>query len=66
MNLYIVDRDSHVGSPRYTEKCRAIEESRKIIILLSNSYLASPSCLSEADLVAGKLIRAILRIIGEL
>ena len=54
MKLYVVDRDSVIGSPRYTEKCRAIEESRKIIILLSNSYLANPSCLAEADLVAGE------------
>ena len=49
----MVDRDSAVGSRKYTEKCRAVEESRKIIILLSNSYLGNPSCLAEADLIAG-------------
>ena len=56
----MVDRDSAVGSPKYTEKCRAIEESRKIIILLSNSYLANPSCLAEADLVAGKKVNLLM------
>ena len=51
--MYVVDRDSLAGSPKYTERCRAVESSRKIIILLSNSYLANPTCLSEADLAAG-------------
>ncbi|XP_067943405.1 toll-like receptor 7 [Watersipora subatra] len=52
LKLYIVDRDSAAGSLKHTEQCRAIEASRKIIVLLSNSYLANPSCLTEADLLA--------------
>ena len=53
MKVYAVDRDSLGGSAKHTERCRAIENSRKIIIVLSNSYLANPTCLSEADLLAG-------------
>ncbi|XP_067943406.1 toll-like receptor 13 [Watersipora subatra] len=53
LKLYIVDRDSAAGSLKHTEQCRAIEASRKIIVLLSNSYLANPSCLTEANLLVG-------------
>ncbi|XP_067939559.1 toll-like receptor 13 [Watersipora subatra] len=52
LKLYIVDRNSAAGSLKHTEQCRALEASRKIIVLLSNSYLANPSCLSEANLLA--------------
>ena len=63
LQLYVVDRDATVGSPKYTEKCRAVEGSRKIIILLSNSYLANPSCLAEADLVAGKMYKLVNNVV---
>ena len=53
--LFIHERDSEIGTEKYTELCTAVEDSRKLIILLSNSYLASAACLNEANLLAIKL-----------
>ena len=54
IRCYIHDRDSEIGTEKYTELCQAVEDSRKLVIILSNSYLANPSCLNEANLLAGK------------
>ena len=52
--LYIRDRNSIMARQHYTEMCHAVDDSRKLIILLSNSYLTSNLCLNEANLLAGK------------
>ena len=60
MCLYIRDRDAEVGAMRFANICQAIEDSRKIIILLSSSYAASDSCLNEANMLAGTLMTLFL------
>ncbi|XP_067937424.1 toll-like receptor 2 [Watersipora subatra] len=50
LQLYIPDRDALPGSNVSTEMIRAMEKSRKIIIVLSNSFLRSPHCKEQADL----------------
>ena len=52
--LFLQDRDAFVGAPHHTDKCEALATSRKVIIVLSNSYMTSSQCKGEADL-AGKL-----------
>ena len=52
--LFLQDRDAFVGAPHHTDKCEALATSRKVIIVLSNSYMVSSQCKGEADL-AGKL-----------
>ena len=51
--LYIHDRDALPGTPVFAEMIKAMDKSRKIILVLSNSYLQSPQCIGQADL-AGK------------
>ena len=48
------DRDSLVGETMYSGLVSAMESSRKIIVLLSNSFLRSDKCKGLADL-AGML-----------
>ncbi|XP_067936562.1 uncharacterized protein [Watersipora subatra] len=50
LKLYIADRDALPGCNVYTEMIRAMEKSRKIIIVLSNSFLRRPNCKGQADL----------------
>ncbi|XP_067937206.1 toll-like receptor 13 [Watersipora subatra] len=50
LKLYITDRDALPGSNVYTEMIKAMEKSRKIIIVLSNSFLRRPLCKGQADL----------------
>ncbi|XP_067937204.1 toll-like receptor 3 [Watersipora subatra] len=50
LKLYITDRDVLPGSNVYTEMIKAMEKSRKIIIVLSNSFLRRPRCKGQADL----------------
>ncbi|XP_067937203.1 toll-like receptor 3 [Watersipora subatra] len=50
LKMYITDRDSLPGSNVYTEMIRAMEKSRKIIIILSNSFLRRPHCKGQVDL----------------
>lgn len=47
--MFIQDRDAEPGSQIHFECCNALETSRKVLIILSNSYLESPSCLSDAS-----------------
>ena len=54
INLFIHEGDSEIGTEKYTGLCQAIQISRKLIILLNNSYLANSACLNEANLLAGK------------
>lgn len=44
------------GSRRFTEREVALRKSKRILIVVSNSYLRSVECLSEADL-SGKTFR---------
>ena len=39
-----------MGAPQHTDNCTALATSRKVIIVLSNSYMASSKCKGEADL----------------
>ena len=48
--MYIHDRDALPGTHIFTEMITAMEKSRKIIIVLSNSYLKNPRCKGQADL----------------
>ena len=50
IKLYIHDRDSLPGTEIFTEMIKAMEKSRKIILVLSNSYLRSSQCRGQADL----------------
>ena len=50
IKLYIHDRDSLPGAEIFTEMIKAMEKSRKIILVLSNSYLRSSQCRGQADL----------------
>ena len=53
IKLYIHDRDALPGTPVFTEIITAMEKSRKIILVLSNSYLMSQQCKGQADLAGG-------------
>ena len=59
LKLYIHDRDALPGTHVFTEMITAMEKSRKIILVLSNSYLRSPQCKGQADL-AGSLYNTLL------
>lgn len=48
-------RDSGIGGHKFEELCQVMRQSRKIIIVVSNSFLERPECNSEAAF-AGKLI----------
>ena len=50
LNLYIHDRDSNVGAVHHEERVSAMKRSRKIIVVLSNSYVNSSECQGEASL----------------
>lgn len=47
LKLYVYERDAGVGTEKYTELCETVANSRKIIVILSNSYINNPSCLRE-------------------
>ena len=47
--LYIHHRDMMPGTLKSTELAETLARSRKIIILLSNSYIQSNECKLEAD-----------------
>jgi len=53
LKLFIADRDSEPGANTFTELCETLENSRKIIILLTNSYLSNPVCMHQAEFLAG-------------
>ena len=54
LKLYIEGKDDVPGSRFYSGFIDALEKSRKIIVVLSNSFLKSARCLGHVDL-AGKL-----------
>ncbi|KAF6022126.1 hypothetical protein EB796_019568 [Bugula neritina] len=54
LKLFIADRDSEPGANTFTELCETLENSRKIIILLTKSYLSNPVCVRQAEILAGK------------
>ena len=53
LKLYIYDRDSKIGDQVYSSLISAIESSRNIIIVLSNSFLKSQFCRGQAE-IAGE------------
>lgn len=47
------------GSIKHEERLTAIRKSRKIIVILSNSYITSSECQGEANIAGRILIPAI-------
>ena len=56
MRVYIHGKDDVPGSPVYSSLIDALERSRKIVIVLSNSFLKSEKCRGLADLAGMKLM----------
>ena len=52
--IYIRVRDDITGGINYDQCSEVMKQSRKIIIVLSNSFLREPECIAEAT-HAGKL-----------
>ena len=50
LRVYIHGKDDVPGSPVYSSLIDALERSRKIVIVLSNSFLKSEKCRGFADL----------------
>lgn len=50
LKLYVYHRDMTPGALRDVEVTEAMAKSRKIIILMSNSYIKSGECKFEAGL----------------
>lgn len=48
--LFVRDRNAEIGALRYTEISQVLAKSRKVIIVLSNSYLENNQCRGDADL----------------
>lgn len=46
--MYIRVRDALIGSIGFEQCCLAIEQSRKIILVLSNSFLQNSECVMES------------------
>ena len=46
--VYLKERDCQPGSYKFDELCEVMRQSRKIIIVISNSFLKSEECLSLA------------------
>ena len=55
LRLFVHGRDAGIGTEKYTELCETIENSRKIIIVMSNNYISNPACLREASMLAGTI-----------
>ena len=53
-SLYVYHRDMMPGSIKHEERLTAIRKSRKVIVILSNSYVTSSECQGEAN-IAGKI-----------
>ena len=53
--MFVHHRDATVGAPHHTEMCEVLASSRKVIIVLSNSYMESSRCRGEADLAGNVL-----------
>ena len=56
LRVYIHGKDDVPGSPVYSSLIDALERSRKIVIVLSNSFLKSEKCRGLADLAGMKLM----------
>ena len=56
MRVYIHGKDDVPGSPVYSSLIDALERSRKIVIILSNSFLKSDKCRGFADLAGRYLL----------
>lgn len=52
--MYIKPRDSTTGELEYLARQHAVDKSRKIIIVLSNSYICSAKCLEDAEFLLGQ------------
>ena len=46
--VYLAARDTLPGSYRFERLCEVMRQSRKIIIVMSNSFLNSSECMAEA------------------
>ena len=46
--VYLAARDTLPGSYRFETLCEVMRQSRKIIIVMSNSFLNSSECMAEA------------------
>ena len=53
VKLYVKPRDSTTGEVEFMARQKAVDSSRKIIIVLSNSYICSASCLEDATILLG-------------
>lgn len=56
LQLYSTEMDSVPGSGVYTSLVSALEKSRKIIIVLSNSFLRNEKCLGEVDMAGERVL----------
>lgn len=59
MKLYIYERDAVIGSVKQEQVLQAMEQSRNIVIILTNSFLASEPSLTEVAM-AGKMVDMLL------
>lgn len=57
MKLYVYHREMTPGALMNAELAEAMSKSRKIIILMSNSYIKSGECKFEAG-KAGKILKS--------
>lgn len=56
----MVDRDGGIGDLKMKSLCDAMEISRRLILVLTKSYLDSADCLREAHYLTGQLNTSII------
>lgn len=55
-------RDGTTGLAAFSARCEALQRCRKIVIVVSKSYLKSVCCLGEADLAGNIYSQSLARL----